>query len=112
MGLRDLQQRHAREIYGNANGVAESITYRFSDGSPERTFNAAVRRDFDGPDGEINRRSCVVAMPRHATTGVESVVVGKDRIVLPVRIGEAAVPCCVVRVVGEDQARIIVEVLE
>ena len=112
MGLRDLQKRHARAIYGNASGVGESITYRFGDGSPERTFHAAVRRDFDGPDGEVNRRSCVVAIPRDATDGVESVAIGVDRIVLPVRVGEAPAVCRVTRIVGEDAARIVVEVLE
>jgi hypothetical protein len=113
VSLRDLQKRHMRQILGNANGVAEPVTYRFASGAADRTFNAVVRRvPGDGGDAAVNRRTCQVVIPRADDVGVESVVVGKDKILVAVRIGEAASELRVIRVLSEAPSHIYVEVSE
>lgn len=115
MSLQDLQKRHMRGILGNANGVAEEVTYRFKSGDPDRTFNARVRRLFQEPSTPQSRpvkvRRCDVEIPRDAAVGILNYAKG-DAIVLPVGVGEPATVCRITRVLHQDHARIIVQVTE
>lgn len=114
MTLRDLAARHARAILGNTQGgFAESITYRFANGDPDRVFAALVKRldlTQSSPLARpITKRRLQVEIPRHATAGVLRVSKG-DSIVLPTRIGEEPTECQLVRMVAQEDAMFVVEV--
>ena len=115
MSLRVHQARHARQILGNVNGVAEPVTYRFKSGDDDRTFNAVVKRLFleaSSPQSRpIKVRRCDVEIPRHATLGVLEYAPG-DAIVLSVGIGETPAVCRITRVLAQDHAQIVVQVTE
>mgnify|MGYP003630628346 FL=1 len=115
MSLRSLQARHAQQILGNANGVAEPVTYRFKSGAADRTFNAVVKRLFLEPSTPQSRpvkvRRCDVEIVRDQTVGVLATSPG-DAIILPVGIGEVAAVCRITRVLSQDHAQIVVQVTE
>lgn len=115
MTLKGLQARHARQILGSSRGTAETVTYRFQSGDPDRTVSAVVRRLFLEPSSPqarpVRKRRCDVELARDDTVGV-SVYQPGDSIVLPVGIGEAAVECRITRVVAQDDARIVLQVTE
>ena len=113
MTLRDLMNRHARSILGDASsGFAESITYRFQSGAADRTFNAIVKRlDLQQIPGapQVTKRRAHVEIPRHAADGVTAVVAG-DSVVVALRMGDTAAECRIRRVVAQDDALFVVEV--
>lgn len=113
MTIRDLAARHARAILGNTEGgFAESITYRFANGDPERVFAALVKRlDLQPatPSSRAStRRRVQIEIPRHATAGVLAIAKG-DRVLVATREGEDPVECQLVRIVSQDSAMFVVE---
>lgn len=114
MTLRDLAARHARHILGNTQGgFAESITYRFANGDPDRVFAALVKRldlQQSSPLARpITKRRLQIEIPRHATAGVLRIAKG-DSILVPTRIGEDPTECSIVRMVAQDDSLFVVEV--
>ena len=114
MTLRDLAARHARSILGNTQGgFAESVTYRFASGDPDRVFAAMVKRlDLQPatPSSRAStRRRVQIEIPRHATAGVTSIAKG-DSVLVATREGEDPVECQLVRIVSQDSALFVVEV--
>jgi hypothetical protein len=114
--LRDLMNRNARSIFGDAvRGYAESITYRFKSGDPDRTFNAHVRRLELTPSTpqapQVSKRRVHVEIARHATDGVTTIADG-DAIFVSMRIGGTPTWCRIEKVLRQNSALFVVEAQE
>lgn len=105
MTLRQTMARDARAL-ANLNEFGEHITYVFKDGSPNRTVLAVVdRQDVEPAAGNVQqvaRLKAIVEIPNNATDGITAVVPG-DKLVMPMRLGEAPVTARITRVLSHDE---------
>lgn len=117
MTLRDTMARHARTVLTRSDHFGETVTFRAkgapSNGSQDRDVRAVVDRlDIEPamPEArQVGKLRAIVALPRHATTGITAVTPG-DRLLLAMRIGEAPSLARIKRIVSQDEGMFTVEV--
>lgn len=113
MTLSETTRRDALGILGSTSiGWAEPVTYRFKDGTPERTFLATViRLDMVPEPGArpVSKRRARIEIPRDELGGITAVTNG-DTILVSMRIGDPPQECRVLGVWRQSQALFVVEV--
>lgn len=106
MSLKDQMLRDARQAILNTDEMAELITYTPYGGSG-RTIKAIVNREplktSSIDEGRTLQRHCRVFVANHASDGVVSVAVRRDKVSLPVNEGGVSVVWDVSQVLSKDE---------
>ena len=106
MSFKELIKSDSINTILNSDELAEEITYTPLDQDP-RTINAVVSRDLidlgSEDQGRILQKQAEICIDYDADDGVSSVNINGDIVSFPVRIGEDAVDCAVIKVLKKDE---------
>lgn len=105
MTLKSQMAIDARFSILDTDEMAELISYKPYGGTP-RTIKAVVIREplqtRTMDEGRTSDKQCQVYIANHATEGINSVDLRRDKVSLPVRVGEVATDWVVSAVVSKD----------